>query len=364
MRHFPVISSFAVVLWLSGCTRDNGASETSPTDTAQPGRGGVSTTNLIVTNIYGAWAPEGGAPGVRSVLEYREGGIFVATTAQTGSPKPGVMRGRWHFANGLISQYDTYAINPQGNSDSVENATNRIISCNRGRMTVESPPASKITFSLKRVDKREYLGQDVVEHSMTAEQRLQGRRLVPEPAGSDAVPPKPLKEFTEQNFGVRFSHTTNLSISYNPHGGADRVLLSCQGQAIGGLLVCPAPPVESIKEFIETGKAHYKEKWGASNVDYDIYENPRKYGFHHLKTEVKQEDKDYVLERFVYLRDDDKTPPDEDEKVIRSISGAFSFEFVYSKKDCEQLKQETKTVIDTFRIEKIPAPESKKGSPK
>jgi hypothetical protein len=79
---------------------------------------------------------------------------------------------------------------------------------------------------------------------------------------------------------------------------------------------------------------------------------------------VKQDAEDYVLERFVYLREDVKTPAGEAEEAIRSISGAFSFEFVYSKKKFKQLKQETKTVIDTFRIEKIFTFRSKKGNPK
>ena len=57
-----------------------------------------------------------------------------------------------------------------------------------------------------------------------------------------------------------FSHSTNLSTAYNPHGGADRVLLSYQGKSIGGLVVRPAPPAEGIKEFIEAGKDYYKEK--------------------------------------------------------------------------------------------------------
>ena len=162
--------------------------------------------------------------------------------------------------------------------------------------------------------------------------------------------PKPLIHFAEQNFGVRFSHTTNVSTSYDPHGGADRVVLNYHSKPLGGLLIRPAPPAESIKEFIEAGKAHFKEKWGASAVDYEKYENPRKYQFPHLKAEVKQNGEDYVLQRFVHLREDTKTPADVAEKVIRSMSGAFSFEFACLKKDAEELKPEIKIVIDTFKI--------------
>jgi hypothetical protein len=169
-----------------------------------------------------------------------------------------------------------------------------------------------------------------------------------------------LTTFTEQNFGVRFSHSTNLSTSYNPHGGADRVMLAYNGKPIGGLLVRAAPPAESIKEFIEAGKQHYKEKWGASTVDYKVYENHQKYRFHHLKAEVKQNGEDCVLERFVHLRDDSKTPADAAEKVIRSVSGAFSFEFAYLKKDREMVTREIKTVIDTFKIDTISVPKPDK----
>lgn len=174
-----------------------------------------------------------------------------------------------------------------------------------------------------------------------------------------------LINFAERNFGVSFSHTTNISTKYNPHGFADRVPLNYRNQALGGLLICPAPPTERIKEWIEAGKAHYKKKWGASTVDYENYENPGKYRFHHLKAEVKQGDEDHVLMRYVYLPEDPKPPikpPDVAEKLIRSISGAFSFEFIYLKKDQEELKSEIKTIIDTFKIDGDSALGTAKGT--
>ena len=171
-----------------------------------------------------------------------------------------------------------------------------------------------------------------------------------------------LTTFTEQNFGIRFSHSKNLSISYNPHGGADRVMLAYNGKSIGGLLVRPAPSTDSIKKFIEAGKQHYKEKWGASTVDYNVYENPLKFNFHHLKTEVKQNGEDYMLERFVHLRVNTEIPADVAKKVIWSMSGAFSFEFAYLKKDREQITREIKTVVDTFKVDKISIPKSDKKS--
>jgi hypothetical protein len=173
--------------------------------------------------------------------------------------------------------------------------------------------------------------------------------------------PKPLIDFSEQNFGVGFCHTTNISTTYNPHGGADRVFLSYRNKPLGGLMIRPAPPAESIKEFIESGKDHYKERWGASTVDHEEYENPAKYKFHQLKAEVKQNGEDYVLVRYVYLRGDSRQPSDVGEKVILSMSGAFSFEFAYLKKEQESLKLEIKTIIDTFKIADVSSSGTKKN---
>lgn len=40
---------------------------------------------------------------------------------------------------------------------------------------------------------------------------------------------RPLTEFSDANFGVRFSHTDALTTEYNPHGGADRVMIAWTG---------------------------------------------------------------------------------------------------------------------------------------
>jgi hypothetical protein len=165
--------------------------------------------------------------------------------------------------------------------------------------------------------------------------------------------PKTLIGFSEQNFGVRFSHTTNLATAYNPHGGADRVVLSWQGKPLGGLLIRPVPPTLRVKDFIEAGKAYYKEKWGVTNVGYNSSTNPNKYKFHHLKTEVKLQGEAYVLERFIYLRIDHKPSKATSKTVMRSSSSAFSFEFSYLKKDFKQLKPEIEIVIGTFKIDPI-----------
>jgi hypothetical protein len=165
---------------------------------------------------------------------------------------------------------------------------------------------------------------------------------------------KNLIDFSEQNFGVRFSHTPHLATTYNPPGGADRVVLTYEGRPLGGLLIRPVPRSLSVKEFIEAGKAYYREKWGVTNVAYESFTNPNKYKFHHLKIEVKQNGEAYVLERFIYLRAETIVPKDRSKKAIRLISGAYSFEFGYLKAEVKPLKPEIKTVIDTFKLDPVP----------
>jgi hypothetical protein len=172
-------------------------------------------------------------------------------------------------------------------------------------------------------------------------------------SAQESTDSKLLTKFSDHNFGIHFSHSRNVSTTYNTHGGADKVILNYRDKAIGGLIVRPAPAMKNIEEFIEAGKTHFKEKWGASEVNYQTFENDGKYKFHHLKTEVKRNGEEYVLERYVYLRQDTAFPADTAEKIIRSISGAFSFEFIYLKKDQESIKSEIKTVIDTFKIDGI-----------
>jgi len=163
-------------------------------------------------------------------------------------------------------------------------------------------------------------------------------------------PQQPLGHFQDANFGVRFSHTGALTISYDPHGGADRVEMSWRGKRVGGLVIRPAPPVGNVKDFITSGKEYYTTKYDASSVDYTIYESPQHYAFHYFKAKAVLGNTNHVvMERFVYLRDPKETPIEP--FSMESISGAFSFEFLYQDTDYEQLKPEIQTVIDTFRLE-------------
>ena len=166
----------------------------------------------------------------------------------------------------------------------------------------------------------------------------------------NAPPQEPLVHFQDANFGVRFSHTEALTTSYNPHGGANRVEISWQGKPVGGLVIHSAPPVESIEDFIASGKAYYTTKYGASSAEYAPYENPQHYTFHCFKAEAVLGNADHVvMERFVYLRDTKKAPIEP--FSLEAISGAFSFEFLFQANEYEQLKPEIQTVLDTFRLE-------------
>ena len=177
--------------------------------------------------------------------------------------------------------------------------------------------------------------------------------------GCSFATPKPktaqrsLTHFQDANFGVRFSHTDQVSTSYNPHGGADRVMIAYQEKPIGGLLIRSAPPAGSIDDFIATGKEHFKKKYGASSVDYTLYKNSHKYKFHYFKADVTLQDTNYIIENFIYLRENVKMES-EASAILAAISGAFIFEFLCQKEDYERITPEIKTVINSFTIEDSP----------
>ena len=171
----------------------------------------------------------------------------------------------------------------------------------------------------------------------------------------------PLIHFQEANFGVRFSHTASLSTEYNPHGGANLVLISWKGDPIGGLKVAPLPPEVGEEVFIAAGKQHYREKYNASSVIYRLYRNQHGYSFHHIKAEASLDGKAYVLNRFVHL--ERPTAARSNLPSLDDLFGAFSFEFVCRKEDSESVGQETMRVIDSFRIEKTADQEVPQANP-
>jgi hypothetical protein len=167
-------------------------------------------------------------------------------------------------------------------------------------------------------------------------------------AAETAVPPKKLTQFQEANFGVRFSHPAAVETTYNPHGGAGQVRISYNGRPIGGLAIRPAP-TGSITNFIESGKQYYRTKYGASSVEYALYENPQHYKFHSITAKIVHENANYVIERFVCLRVPSQSTTPEEE-ILEKISGAFSFEFMYPEAEYKQMKPEIKILTDTFEL--------------
>lgn len=160
-----------------------------------------------------------------------------------------------------------------------------------------------------------------------------GISFTPSKNGNDkSKSQKNLTHFHEGNFGVHFSHTNAISTLYNPHGGADRVALTHKGRPIGGLIIRSSPPTDNIDDFISSGKEHFKSSYGASTVDYSLYENPHHYKFHYLKAAIKANDIDYVIENFIFLpdykEDDSQSIAD---SFINKLSGAYTFEFIYPK---------------------------------
>lgn len=171
-------------------------------------------------------------------------------------------------------------------------------------------------------------------------------------ASNDSAGEKALVQFEENNLGIRFSHSPELTTSYNPHGGADRVMIAWRGKPLGGLMVLRHPPAGSIEEFISSGKDYYRSKYGASSVDYSLYTNPNEYKFHRFEVKTTLRGTDLVLWRYVYLRAPEQEPSAgfSVEKVFEKLFGAFSFEFACLESDYESVKPEIDTVIDTFRI--------------
>jgi hypothetical protein len=174
---------------------------------------------------------------------------------------------------------------------------------------------------------------------------------------------RPLQSFEEGNFGVSFSHSELITTSYNPHGGADRVGISYKGTLIGGLAIRTAPPTDNIDEFINSGREHFKESYGAADVEYSLIKTPKGYPFHFFKAKTTADEVSYVIEKYVYLRDQatKATDSQSSEAIVRALmnnmSGSFSFEFGCKTADYEKIKPEIQTVIDTFMISQKTRPE-------
>ena len=164
---------------------------------------------------------------------------------------------------------------------------------------------------------------------------------------------RPLTDFQDANVGVRFSHSSEISTLYNPHGGADRVHMSFRGDPIGGLLIRAAPTDGSVEEFVAAGKEYLETRHGASSVDYALHENPNQYAFHHFTLETTIRDAIYVIDPYVYLREACDADS-EGSAIVAALSGAFSFEFVYRKEDEAELSPEIRTVVNSFRIVSSP----------
>lgn len=172
---------------------------------------------------------------------------------------------------------------------------------------------------------------------------------------SPSAQTKPLIRFQDQNFGATFSHSEAMSTTYNPHGGANRVLINFDGKPIGGLIIASRPPTDSVEVFLDAGKEYYRQKYSAS-VTYEYVTNPKGYGFHHIQAKSAPGRPAYVIERYVHLRDiKNASPETQPEKAIMDeLSGSFSFEFVITEEAKELLTSEIKTMIDTFEITSQP----------
>lgn len=168
-------------------------------------------------------------------------------------------------------------------------------------------------------------------------------------ACSTTSPERPLKHFHESNFGATFSHSEALSTSYNPHGGANVVIISWRDKPVGALHIHRLPPTTNDADFVSSGEDYFKKKYRASSVEYRLHENPRKYEFHVFRMKVADNGTDYLAERFVHFRR--IRSKEWSEAQLDQMFGTFSFEFIASTTDYPALEKEIQTVIDTFSLD-------------
>jgi hypothetical protein len=167
-----------------------------------------------------------------------------------------------------------------------------------------------------------------------------------------AAPAAPRTRFQDDNFGVAFCHSDAISTTYNPHGGADRILLAHRGKPIGGVTMRPRPPAGSLEQFIESGRQYYAAKYNASRIDYELITTPRQMKLHHFEVALRLDGSDYLLHRYVHLR----TPGEEagGKASMPWLAASISFEFLIAAQEHATVFPEVKTVLDTFHIAEIP----------
>jgi hypothetical protein len=162
----------------------------------------------------------------------------------------------------------------------------------------------------------------------------------------------PLRQFSERNFGVTFSHSEQITTDYDPHGRANQVAISRKGTPIGGLKILRPFPTTNDTEFVESAKQYYKETLNASSVEHRLYENPQKYKFHVFKAKLTRDGGEYITERFVYHRRRISNNPDQ--ATLDRMFGIFQFEFIARANEYPALTNDVQTVVDTFRLKENP----------
>lgn len=156
-------------------------------------------------------------------------------------------------------------------------------------------------------------------------------------------PKEELIEFSDANFGVKFSYSKNLKTDYNPHGGANKVFISSKGHNLGGLSISILSVPMDINDFINQGVLYYQKAHKSESVKTCVIKNRKKLTLHKIVAKVTRNNEDFIILRYVYL-----------EKTIGSMYITYSFEFLIKESDTEALAPEINKIIETFHIKKKP----------
>ena len=100
---------------------------------------------------------------------------------------------------------------------------------------------------------------------------------------------------------------------------------------------------------MEAGRDFYRQKHKAEDLTYTSHTAKSGLKFLYLTGKIPVQGKHVILHRYIYLPP--QTPPQsETDAILKTISGAYSFEFMIPADRHAELKREIDTIINTFSL--------------